>query len=123
MSGPGICVHMNGALCAMQYCDYYNYDQQKCSLAIESQARAEVAMKLLEKLEELLADAKDEDSVKKIIKELNVVFGPKTLQQFFTGITYNNTSFKRRADMRWAPGAQVLDSARPMTCLLLCVAK
>jgi hypothetical protein len=76
----GICVHLNGAMCAMQYCDYYNYERQKCSLALESQARAEIAMRLLEKLEDMLADVKNEESVLKIIKELNMVFGPKTLQ-------------------------------------------
>lgn len=80
MSGFGICPHMNGALCALQYCDYYNYEHQKCNLAIESQCRAEAMMKALEKLEELLADAKDEESVMKIVRGINMVIGPKTMQ-------------------------------------------
>jgi len=80
MNGPGICVHMNGALCALQYCDYYNNEEQKCSLALESHARAEVAMRLLEKMEDLLSNVKDKESAMGIMRELNVVFGPKILQ-------------------------------------------
>lgn len=79
MSG-GICVHMAGALCALHYCDYYDLELQKCSLAIESHARAEILLKLLDKMEELISNVKDEDAAFKLMRELNLILGPKTVQ-------------------------------------------
>ncbi len=42
MGGEGICIHMGGDKCAMEYCDYWNNEKQKCSqaLLIEKQIEA-----------------------------------------------------------------------------------
>lgn len=76
----GICVHMNGAICAEAYCDYFNLDTQRCSRAEECHARVEIMKKFLEKMDELLAKAKDAEAVAELMREMNAVVGPNTTQ-------------------------------------------
>jgi hypothetical protein len=76
----GICPHMNGNKCAMEYCDYWNNWEQGCSLALESHKRVEILNVVLSKAEELLMDVKEKEALTKIIKELNVVATSNTIQ-------------------------------------------
>lgn len=36
----GICIYMGGAKCAEQYCDFWDHEEQKCSIALETIRRA-----------------------------------------------------------------------------------
>lgn len=76
----GICPHMNGNKCAMEYCDYWNSWEQGCSLALESHKRVKILNVVLSKAEELLMDVKEKEALTKIIKELNVVATSNTIQ-------------------------------------------
>jgi len=76
----GICPKMNGSLCAMGHCDLWNDWEQKCSTALESRKRVEILNKILEKTEELLADAKEKEDIEKIVRELNIVDVGNTIQ-------------------------------------------
>jgi hypothetical protein len=75
-----ICPHMNGKKCAAIYCDYWNHEEQRCSLALESHKRVELLDTILEKAEELLMNAKEKEDLAKIVKELNIISVSKTLQ-------------------------------------------
>jgi hypothetical protein len=75
-----ICPHMNGKKCATEYCDYWNHEEQRCSLALESSKRVELLDMVLEKANELLMDVKEKEALMKIVKELNIVSASKTLQ-------------------------------------------
>ena len=33
-NATGICIHMSGDKCAMEYCDYWNIEKQKCGRAL-----------------------------------------------------------------------------------------
>lgn len=76
----GICPHMNGDKCAMEYCDYWNSWEQGCSLALESHKRVEVLNMVLSKAEELLMDAKEKEALIEIVKKLNIVATNNTIQ-------------------------------------------
>lgn len=54
MSG-GICKDMNGAKCAENYCDYWDAEKQRCSIAIRESEMA----KYYESLNKQNAKAKD----------------------------------------------------------------
>ena len=77
----GICKEMNGEKCAMEYCDYWNEEEQACSTALESHARVKILNLLLEKVEKLIYDAKDKEELTKIIKDLNIVDPGSKLMQ------------------------------------------
>jgi len=55
----GICPHMQGAKCAMEYCDYWNSLEQGCSLALESHKRTKILNLVLNKVEEVFMSAKE----------------------------------------------------------------
>lgn len=76
----GICPHMNGDKCAMEYCDLWNSWEQGCSLALESHKRVKILNMVLEKAEELLMGVKEKEELTKIVKELNIVAVNKTMQ-------------------------------------------
>ena len=75
-----ICPRMEGKKCAAIYCDYWNPEEQRCSLALESHKRVELLDMFLKKAEELLMNAKEKEDLAKIVKELNIVSANKTLQ-------------------------------------------
>ena len=76
----GICPKMNGMKCALAYCDYWNDHEQSCSAALESHKRVEVLNLILERLEELLVDVKDKESLRKLVSELNIINPISTIQ-------------------------------------------
>ena len=76
----GICPHMNGSQCAMEYCDYWNKWEQGCSLALESHKRVELLNMVLNKAEELLMSVKEKEALMKVVKELNIVATSNTMQ-------------------------------------------
>jgi hypothetical protein len=71
---------MNGNKCATEYCDYWDHEEQKCSLALESSKRVELLDMVLEKANELLMNAKEKEDLMKVVKELNIVSMSKTIQ-------------------------------------------
>jgi len=71
---------MQGAQCAMEYCDFWNSWEQGCSLALESHKRVELLDMMLSKAKELLMDVKEKEALMKVIKELNVVATNNTIQ-------------------------------------------
>ena len=76
----GICPHMNGKKCAMEYCDYWNREEQICSLALESRRRSEIFRTTLNKAKKLTADVKDSEELMELTKKLILVAGSKTMQ-------------------------------------------
>jgi len=76
----GICPHMKGEKCAERYCDYWNPEEQRCSLALESQKRVELLDMVLEKAEKMLMNAKDKEDLVKLIQKFNLVSASKTIQ-------------------------------------------
>ena len=76
----GICPRMNGKKCAMEYCDFWNHEEQICSLALESNKRVEILTAILNKAEELALNAADGKELMELTKELIVVAGSKTIQ-------------------------------------------
>jgi hypothetical protein len=48
----GICVKMNGAVCAGKYCDYWDDEEQICSEARECKLRVEILSDTLEQKKE-----------------------------------------------------------------------
>lgn len=75
-----ICPHMQGNKCAETYCDYWDDEEQRCSLALESHKRVELLDMVLKKAEELLIDVKEKEDLIKVIQELNIVSASKTMQ-------------------------------------------
>ena len=75
-----ICPKMNGKKCAAIYCDFWDHEEQICSLALESRKRVELLNAILEKAEELLMDVKEKEDLAKIVQELNIINVSKTLQ-------------------------------------------
>jgi len=75
-----ICPHMNGNKCATKYCDYWDHEEQRCSLALESSKRVDLLNMVLEKAEELLMDVKEKEALMKVVEKLNIVGASKTLQ-------------------------------------------
>jgi len=75
-----ICPQMDGKKCATEYCDYWDREEQSCSLALESHKRVELLKVVLEKAEKLLMDAKEKEDLVEIVKNLNIVQTSKTLQ-------------------------------------------
>jgi hypothetical protein len=75
-----ICPSMDGKKCATTYCDYWDHEEQRCSLALESHKRVELLNAVLEKAEELLMNAKEKEDLAKIVKEFNIISVSKTLQ-------------------------------------------
>jgi len=76
----GICPKMSGAQCAMKYCDLWNDWEQRCSEALESRKRVEILNMILDKAEELLADAKEKEDIEKVVRELNIINVGNTIQ-------------------------------------------
>lgn len=76
----GICVKMGGKKCAMEYCDFWNHEEQICSLALESRKRIETLNIVLKKAEKVLMDAKEEEDLMTIIKDLNIITVSKAMQ-------------------------------------------
>ena len=76
----GICTKMNGTPCAADYCDYWNNNEQACSIALESRKRVELLNLFIQKAEELADDVKDRDELKALIKEFNIVDPVKAVQ-------------------------------------------
>jgi hypothetical protein len=79
MSG-GVCVKMNGSQCAMQYCDYWDSDEQMCAAALEAHRRAELLGMILAKARELLEDVEDKEKLMQVVKELNIIDPVSTIQ-------------------------------------------
>lgn len=75
-----ICPSMDGKKCATIYCDYWDHEEQRCSLALESHKRVELLNAVLEKAEELLMNVKEKEDLAKIVQELNIISVSKTLQ-------------------------------------------
>lgn len=76
----GICVHMNGAKCALEYCDYYNGASQKCTLALESKMKVELLSARIKEAREKASKEKKLKSAKGYMAERNIVKQVKTLQ-------------------------------------------
>lgn len=76
----GICPTMNGKKCAMEYCDFWNREEQICSLALESNKRVEILTTILNRAQELALDAKNSEELMGLTKELLMVAGSKTIQ-------------------------------------------
>ena len=76
----GICPSMNGKKCAMEYCDFWDREEQICSLALESRRRAKIFRTILNKAKELTLDAKNSEDLMELTKELILVAGSKTIQ-------------------------------------------
>lgn len=75
-----ICTHMNGSKCAGEYCDYWNNEEQRCSLALESHKRVELLTIILNRAGELSSKAKNKEELIQVIKKLNLVSVSTTLQ-------------------------------------------
>jgi hypothetical protein len=75
-----ICPQMNGSMCAADYCDYWDAEEQRCSLALESHKRVELLGMIISRAEELLAKSQDKEDILKVVKKLNIVSVNKTLQ-------------------------------------------
>lgn len=75
-----ICPQMNGKKCAAIYCDYWDDEEQRCSLALESHKRVELLDTILKKAEELLMNAKEKEDLAKIVEELNIISVSERLQ-------------------------------------------
>jgi len=71
---------MDGKKCAMEYCDFWNHEEQMCSLALESHKRVEILKTISEKAEELALNAKDSKDLMELTKELIMVTASKTMQ-------------------------------------------
>ncbi len=69
----GICVYMGGSQCAENYCDMWNNEHQSCSKALESHRRVEILTMILERADDLVANAKDKEELMKVVKDLNIV--------------------------------------------------
>ncbi len=80
MEANVICVHMDGKKCALIYCDYWNDQEQRCSLALESHKRVEMLDTLLEKTKSISMDIKEKEGLKKLVKELNIITPVNTIQ-------------------------------------------
>lgn len=76
----GICAQMDGKKCMMEYCDFWDSDEQTCSLALESHKRVEILKTILTKAEELALKAKDKEELMYLAKELMITVGSKTIQ-------------------------------------------
>lgn len=75
-----VCPKMNGSKCAMEYCDFWNLDEQKCSVALESHKRVELMNTLLKHVDELRFVAEDKGRLEELIKKLNIV-NPVSIMQ------------------------------------------
>ena len=75
-----ICAQMDGKKCAMEYCDFWDREEQMCSLALESHKRVEILKTILTKAEELALNAKDGKELMELTKELIMIAGSKTIQ-------------------------------------------
>ena len=75
-----ICPQMNGKKCATIYCDFWDNEEQSCSLALESRKRVELLDAVLKKAEKLLMNAKEKEDLAKIVQEFNIISVSKTLQ-------------------------------------------
>lgn len=76
----GVCVKMNGAKCAEDYCDYWDHGELCCSSALESRKHVELLDMMLEKAQELLNKVQDRKELERVIKELNIVDVSNTIQ-------------------------------------------
>lgn len=78
----GICPIMNGNKCALNYCDFYEEEDQICSKASLTKKRLGLLKKVEIKLEELIDSAKDKDVflAKLAALQLNLMGAPKTIQ-------------------------------------------
>lgn len=76
----GICPTMSGKKCAMEYCDFWDREEQICSLALESRRRAKILRTILDKAKKLVLDAKDSEELTELTKKLIIVAGSKTIQ-------------------------------------------
>jgi len=76
----GICPKMKGAKCAEKYCDFWNGEEQTCSLALESKLRTEILQTLLEKARKIESKAKDVEKINQLAAKMNIVSSPDTLQ-------------------------------------------
>lgn len=68
-----ICIHMNGSKCAMEYCDYWDLEEQRCSLALESHKRVESMNALLDEIKKEKDSNKMKQKIENIIKQYNIV--------------------------------------------------
>jgi hypothetical protein len=70
-----ICIKLNGNKCAESYCDFWHLEKKKCSLAVESELRAEILQVIADKVEALIEKAENIEELSKIMDKLNVVKG------------------------------------------------
>jgi len=75
-----ICPHMSGAKCANEYCDYWDSEEQACSLALLAHKQSELLNMVLAKAEEQLLNTKDKKEIMELIKNFNIIRVSKTLQ-------------------------------------------
>jgi hypothetical protein len=66
---------MDGKKCAMEYCDYWNYEEQMCSLALESIKRVEILNMALKN-----ANTKSRDELTELIRKISGTNINRTLQ-------------------------------------------
>ena len=75
-----ICAQMDGKKCAMEYCDFWDSEEQMCSLALESHKRVEILKTILARAKELVLNAKDEKELTALTKKLVMIAGSKIIQ-------------------------------------------
>jgi hypothetical protein len=66
----GICVKMNGAKCAEEYCDYWNREEQICTDALIAKLRVELLKTLLKK------KTTPKKELEKALKDMNLALVP-----------------------------------------------
>ncbi len=72
MEKYGICVHMDGEMCAENSCDYWDRDELVCARAAETQLRTKVLRVQWARIEEAEEKVKEEIELRKLSSDLNV---------------------------------------------------
>jgi len=76
----GVCIHMNGAKCAGNYCDYWNSEKQICSLSLESKLKVELFEERIRLINKEKEKIKNKNALKKFKKKFNIVTdNPKSI--------------------------------------------
>jgi hypothetical protein len=76
----GICKDMDGAKCAGDYCDYWDHEEQSCSIALESKLRVEILRATLARMGKPTSDTEEVDAFQKLSRHMNIVEGTSTKQ-------------------------------------------
>jgi len=64
-----ICIHMNGQKCAESFCDYWDLEERKCALALESINNAKIKRIVLEQMEKTIEVQEYRDIMKEYLKK------------------------------------------------------